>query len=124
MIDVKQLIDEYCKSLTVREKADYTLVTPLFFHIESDESIVLKFSENEDGIPRITDCGTTIDYLEQREISIEKYREKLNAIKERFFIEEKDGTFFMLIPTRSLQTVGKYVGYFIQAISVIANIDL
>lgn len=124
MIDVKKLIEEYCKNVTVREKENYVLVTPPFFHIENDESIALKFTEAEDGRPVITDCGTTGDYLEGRDINLGKYREKLDAIKERFFIEERDGAFVMAIPTLDYRHAGVYVGYFIQAISVIANIDL
>lgn len=124
MIDVKRLIEEYFNSITVREKGDHTLVTPLFFHIDSDESIFLKFSEAEDGRPIISDCGTTRDYLEISNIDLDDYSEKLNAIKERFFIEEDDGAFTMAIPTRDPKAVGKYVGYFIQAIGIIANIDL
>ena len=124
MIDVKQLIGEYCKNTTVRVKENYILVTPPFFHIENDESIALRFSEAEDGRPIITDCGTTTDYLEIRDINLKNYQEKLDAIKKRFFIEEKDGVFSMAIPSVDLQRVAVYLGYFIQAVCVIANIDL
>lgn len=124
MIDVEKLIEEYGKSITVRDKGDRILVTPPFFHISSDESIVLKFSEAEDGRPIISDCGTTLDYLESMDIDPKKYRERSDAIKERFFIEENDGVLAMTIPSTDLRTVGKYVGYFIQAVCIIANIDL
>lgn len=124
MFEVKQLIEQYHKDVTVKEKDKCTLVTPPFFHIESDESIALKFSQAEDGRPVISDCGTTMDYLEVRGVDIEKYRERLDAVKARFFIEEENGVFRMAIPTNDLQHAEVYVGYFIQALSVIANIDL
>ena len=87
MNDVKELIDGYFKSSTIRERDGYIIVTPHFFHIDSDESIALRFSQLADGRPVITDCGTTKDYLEITDINLKDYREKLDAIKEIFFID-------------------------------------
>ena len=125
MFDVEKLIKEIPESTTIRHRDGCIIVTPHFFHIDSDESIALKFSETEDGRPIVTDCGTTRDYLEIMEINLKKYQDKLNAIKERFFIEEDEyGSFVMNIPTNSIPMARNYIGYFIQAISIIANIDL
>ena len=124
MIDIEQLLDEYSKSIRIRQSGEFIFVTPPFFHVESDESIALRFSQTEDGAPVITDCGTTIDYLDSRGVNIGRYREKLEKIKKRFFLEEEDGAFKMTLPTDSLNYVKRSVGYFIQAISLIANIDL
>ena len=125
MIDVEKLTEEYFKSITIRHRDGCILATPMFFHIGNDESIALKFSETEDGRPIVTDCGTTRDYLEIMEINLKIYQDKLNAIKERFFIEEdENGAFVMVIPTDTLNRVQVFLGYFIQAISIIANIDL
>ena len=124
MLDVRQLIEEYSKSITVRQSGDFVFLTPPFFHPESDESIALRFSQTEDGRPRITDCGTTLDYLELRDINIEKYRDKLENIKKRFFLEEENGAFITTMPTDSLNYVKRALGYFIEAICIIANIDL
>lgn len=124
MINVDELIESIAKFTTVKRSENYVIVTPPFYHIESDESIALKFSETAEGTPVITDCGTTKDYLELTYVSLENYREKLDAIKKRFFIEEAGGIFSMTIPTYDLQTALTYIGYFLQAISIIANIDL
>ena len=124
MIDVKQLVEEYSKSMRIRQEGDVIFLTPPFFHIESDESIALKFSKTEDGLPVISDCGTTVDYLELRDIDIERYRGKLDKIKKRFFLEKENGAFTTTLPTDSMNYVKRAVGYFIQAICVIANIDL
>ena len=126
MFDVKEIVDKFYSSIRIRERDGYTIVTPHFFHIDSDESIALRFSETEDGRPVITDCGTTRDYLELSYINIgdSKYKAKLDAIKERFFVEYDDGAFVMTIPTTSPLMVLNHIGYFIQAISIIANIDL
>lgn len=124
MIDIEKLLEGYVDDITVRRREGYVIIALPFYHLESDESIALKFSETEDGRPIVTDCGTTIDYLELRDINLKDYREKLDAIKERFFLEEKDGAFIMTMPTNSDIMVRNHLGYFIQAISVIANIDL
>lgn len=124
MTDIKKLIADYSDSIRIRQNGEFIFVTPPFFHIKSDESIALRFSQTEDGRPIITDCGTTKDYLDMIDIDIENYREKLNTIKQRFFIEEENGAFKMTMPTDSLNSVKAHLGYFIQAISIIANIDL
>ena len=126
MFDVEELVKKFCDSIRIRESSsgEYTFVTPHFFHIESDESIALRFSQTEDGRPVVTDCGTTRDYLELMYINLSDYKEKLQKIKERFFIEEDDGAFVMTIPTTSYLQVLNHVGYFIQGITMIANIDL
>lgn len=124
MIDIAELLDQYRKDITVRNNGGAVFIALPFYHIDSDESIALRFSETEDGRPVISDCGTTMDYLELKDIRIKDYREKLDAIKERFFIEENNGAFVMTMPTNSLVYVQNHLGYFIQAISIIANIDL
>lgn len=124
MLDVKALTEQFFKSVTIRERDDAVFVTPHFFHLDSDESIALRFTETPDGRPIVTDCGTTRDYLELMDIDLNDHRDKLNAIKERFFIEYDDGAVTMTIPTDNPPTVMSYLGYFIQAISIIANIDL
>lgn len=124
MIDIEELLDEYRRSTTVRYGSSGVFVTPPFYHINNDESIALRFSEAEDGRPVISDCGTTMDRLELMDVRLKDHRERLNAIKERFCIEEKDGAFFMKVPTTSLEHVIMHIGYFLQAITLIANIDL
>lgn len=124
MIDITEFLDQYRNSITVRYGNGCVFVALPFFHVGSDESIALRFSQTDDGRPIITDCGTTKDHLELMDIKLETYREKLNAIKERFGIEENNGAFIMEMPTNSLNFVEMSIGYFIQAISIIANIDL
>lgn len=124
MLDIEQLIEQFGKDITVRHENGAVFVTPSFYHVDSDESIALRFTQTTDGRPVITDCGTTTDYLRLRDINLENYREKLDAIKERFWIGEENGAFVMELPTDSLPFVTIHLGYFIQAICVIANIDL
>ena len=124
MLDIEELLDNYRADISVRFGKSGVFVAPPFYHVDSNESIALRFSETEDGRPVISDCGTTKDYLELRDIRLADYREKLNAIGERFFIEERDGAFIMEMPTNSPLFVQTHLGYFLQAICVIANIDL
>ncbi len=123
MIDVEKLLEQY-QNYKVRRGRSGIFVTVPFFLAGSDESIALRFSEAEDGRPVITDCGTTIDYLLSRDINVEKYRPKLNAIMQRFGLRQEDGAFVMTVPTTTLNFVKDELDSFIQAISVIANIDL
>lgn len=124
MIDVEKLLDEYREDITIRYQNDNVFIALPFYHLNSDESIALRLYETEDGRPIITDCGTTRDYTDLMDIRLKDYREKLDKIKKRFFLEEENGAFVMTMPTNSLVSVQNHLGYFIQAISIIANIDL
>ena len=124
MINITEFLDRYRADISVRYGNGCVFIALPFYHVGSNESIALRFSETKDGRPVITDCGTTKDHLELTDIQIENYREKLNAIKERFYIEEDNGAFIMEMPTDSIEYVKMHLGYFIQAISIIANIDL
>lgn len=124
MIDIENLLDRYREEITVRSGNSGVFIALPFYHLNSNDSIALKFSETKEGRPVITDCGTTRDYLELMDINLKDYREKLNAIKKRFWLEEENGAFIMTVPTNSLPYVFNHIGYFIQAISIIANIDL
>jgi len=99
MLDIQDVIDKYTSSISIRKDGDFVFVTPSFYHIDSDESIALRFSQTPDGRPIISDCGTTRDYLELRCITLNRYNEKLEAIKERFYLVEEDGAFIMEMPT-------------------------
>lgn len=125
MFDVEQLFEQLCNSVSMRRGSNGAVYVALpMYHLDDNDSIALRFTQTEDGRPIVTDCGTTMDHLELMDVNIKNYREKLNAIMKRFGIEEQDGAFVMKMPTSSLNFVAMNLGFFIQAISIIANIDL
>ena len=121
--NIKQILEDYKAKMRLREEGDEAyLMLPFFQRYETD-SIMLKFyTEGEDLY--LSDCGCTVDYLFGRNINIEDYRDSLERIKKRFFLSERNGNeFIMCFPSDSTLSVEMFVGFFIQAVSVIGNID-
>ena len=124
MIDVERLLDLYRKNTTVNCGDGCIFITPPFFHTKSDDSITIKVSESDGGLPVFSDCHTTIDYLEERDIYISDHDKRLQKIIRRFGLTMDKNVFRLQVPSTDDTYVELYLGYFIQALSVIANIDL
>ena len=124
MIDIERTLDLYRKDTTVRYGNGCTFISLPFFHTKSDDSIVIKVSENADGLPVFSDCRTTVEYLEERDVELADYSERLEKITRRFGLIRDENVFRMTVPSADDIYVELYLGYFIQALSIIANIDL
>ena len=122
-INLKQILEDYKGKMQLREDGDEVyLILPFFQRYETD-SIMLKFYAKGDDL-YISDCGCTVEYLFGRYVNVEDYRDSLERIKKRFFLSERNGNeFIMRFPSDSVISVEMFVGFFIQAISIIGNID-
>ena len=123
-MDITKIIEDYKNRTELRKEGNaYYLVFP-FFQRYSTDSVRIKFFEENDSL-FVSDCGDTIEYLYNRYINIEDYREKLDAIKERFYLTETDNHEFVLeFPSNQIISIEIFFGFFIQALSNIANIDI
>lgn len=84
----------------------------------------LKFYKAEDCLYLSDDCST-VEHLENRYVDIEAHRERVERIKKRFYLTEKEGHEFVLeFPSDSYPSIEMFVGFFLQAISLIGNLDL
>lgn len=124
MIDIEKILDRYRESTTVTQGNNCLFVIPPFFHTKSDDGIMIKISENEQGLPVFSDCHTTEDYLELRDVELADYGERLENVIRRFGLVHDGNVFRMTVPSLDDVYVELYLGYFIQALSIIANIDL
>lgn len=124
MINIEKFLDEYRDNIIVNYYNDDVFIALPFFHTKSDESIMIKISENENGLPVFSDCHTTEDYLELRNVELTNYSERLEKIIKRFGLVHDENVFRMIVPTIDDFYIKIYFGYFIQALSIIANIDL
>ena len=124
MIDVERILDLYRKNTTVKCGDSGIFIALPFFHTKSDESILIKVYENEDGLPVFSDCHTTVDYLELRGVSLTDYGKRLENVIRRFGLVHDKDVFRMTVPSLEDIYIELYLGYFIQALSIIANIDL
>ena len=124
MIDIERILDLYRKDTTIKHGNGCIFISLPFFHTKSDDGVAIKVSENADGLPVFSDCRTTVEYLEERGVELEDHSERLEKIIRRFGLVQDESVFRMTVPSPDDFYVELYLGYFIQAISIIANIDL
>ena len=124
MINFEKILDQYRSNTRISRGNDCIFITLPFYHTKSDESIAIKVTETENGLPVFSDCHTTEDYLELRDVELSEYSERLEKIIKRFGLVHDGNVFRMKVPSNDEIYIELYLGYFIQALSVIANIDL
>ncbi len=122
-IDVNKILEDFKSRMKISGEGESYLVMPFFHRYESD-SIPLCFFEENDCL-YITDCGSTFEHLQNRYVDPEQYREAIERTKKRFYVKEReDRALYLEYPSDSYLSVEMFTGYFLQAISIIGNIDL
>lgn len=124
MLDVNEFLDNYRKSTWVQLRETGCFVAPPFFFCGHDESIAIRFSESEKGYLIFSDCHVTLDYLEIEGIDINLYQDKLEKILKRFHMIQDGNVFRMFLESSDFNYIRRCLGYFVQALCLIANIDL
>ncbi len=124
MIDISEILKNYKDNISYREfNGSYIVAIPFFFPNCSD-SIAIKISFDEFERPILSDCHTTFDYLDEMDIDINKCKEKLDKIMYKYNLEIEERTVKLAVPTTQPYYLTKYLGFFTQALSLIANIDI
>ena len=123
-MNVEEFLDMYRKHMITKEGEDFAIIGLPFFHLGHPDGIALRFNYQH-GQLSISDCHTTIDYLEDNDIDLDDYQDKLAAIMRRFNVF-LDGNVFRKIIYDADNHINLCtgIGYFIEAISLIAHIDL
>ena len=124
MIDIENFLDLYRKDTTVKYGNNCIFIALPFFYPKTDESISIKITENDDGLLVLSDCHTAEDYLELRDVELTDYSERLQKIIRQYSLIHDGNVFRMTVPCLDKIYIEIYLGYFIQAITLIANIDL
>lgn len=124
MIDIKEIFKNYYDNISYREfNGAYIIAIPFFFP-NSMNSIAIKISFDELERPILSDCHTTLDYLDEMDIDINEYQPKLKKIMNRYDLKIEDRAFTLAVPTTQSYYLTKYLGFFIQSLSLIANINI
>ena len=124
MIDIEKFLDIYRKDTTVKYGNNCIFIALPFFYPKTDDSISIKITENEDGLLVLSDCHGTEDYLELRGVELTDYSERLQNIIRQYGLIHDGNVFRMTVPCLDNIYIQIYLGFFIQAMSLIANIDL
>lgn len=124
MIDINEILKNYNDNISYREfNGSYIIAIPFFF-LNSRNSIAIKIAFDDFKRPILSDCHTTLDYLEENDVNINDYKEKLEKIIYKYDLQIEEREFKLAVPTTQPYYLTKYLGYFIQSISLIANINI
>lgn len=121
MTDIRKILETYGR---IEERNGSFFIINSFFFLGSDESVSLRINETEDGSFILSDCGSTMDYLEIEDINIADYEESLRAILNRYNITFDSGVFQKVTGSNTEFSLKLSLGYFIQGLTLIANIDM
>lgn len=124
MTDINEILKNYQDNISYREFDGSYIVAVPFFFLGTSDSIAIKISFDEFERPILSDCHTTLDYLEEMDVDIDKYKQKLEKIVHKYSLEIEDRSFKLAVPTTQPYYLTKYLGFFVQALSLIANIDI
>ncbi len=123
-MNIKRIINDFIERISLREGDEETFLIMPIFHRYENYSITLKFYMEGEYL-YISDCGSTFEYLDNRYLYPEDYREIIEKVKKRFFIKEKEkGELFLEFPSDQIISIEMFMWFFLQGISIIANVDL
>ena len=123
-MDYQEFRDGYYNMVKITEHKDDFIIALPTFHPFTSDCLQIRFITLPDGRVKLTDCGTTLEYLEEVYLTLTPYKEKVNRILERFNCKFEEGVLLCELPTGSASQVRSWVGNFIEAIALIANIDI
>lgn len=121
-MNIEEFLKMYKSRMIIKEGEDYAIVGLPFFHLGHPDGIALRFSY-KNGELTVSDCRTTTEYLYANNIDLDDYPDKLSSIMRKFGIF-LDGDVFRKIIHNPDNQLFREIGYFIEAISLIAHIDI
>lgn len=107
--------------MILKESDDWAIFGLPVFHLGHPDGIAIRLAR-KNGELTVSDCRTTTDYLYADNIDLDDYRDKLERIMNKFDVT-RDGEVFRKIIHNHVDPF-REIGYFMEAISLIANIDL
>ena len=123
-MDYQEFLAAYKNMMKITEHKDNFIIALPSFHPFTSDCLQIRFITLPDGRVKLTDCGTTLEYLEEMYLTLTPYKEKLDRILERFACKFEDGVLVCELPTGAGSQVRSWVGSFIEAIALLANIDI
>lgn len=118
------LFKDYVDSFLVKDQGDFMTVAPPIFFNGSSDSIAVRIARNEEGGYDISDCHTVQDYWDEYLGDTDKYSDRIETICQRFDLYRGDrGAFCTRTYGDNPVRVERHIGYFIQAIMLLGNID-
>ncbi len=125
-MNIRKILDEYTPRTVIAraENNDTFIGLPFFHRYKRDEGILIRITETAENEIVLSDGHTTLDYSEEQNVDIRDYPEKADSILTRFGMT-LDGNVLRLKFRHNDDTdITRHINYFIQSITLVANIDL
>ncbi len=124
-MDIAKIVDVFKEQLVITKSGKDTFIGPYFFHyFKREEGILIRITEISEEEIILSDGHTTTDYLEERDIDLTLYSKQVEKILQRFKMVLDGGVLKMRCHYNDYRDIARYLGYFVQGITLIANIDL
>lgn len=120
-MNITEFLNEYAKSITIKEVNDgYDLTLP--FRLFNDESVItLHIKENQGGYFDIDDKGNTLRYLNNFDVNLQDYKDRVEIICQLFSLKIEDNLVKGVIGYGNNQLF-KQLNNFLQGISHLSTV--
>lgn len=123
MFSINEILEKYILRVSkVRE--DTYIINPDIYLDGYNESLAFLIQNISDECIRISDCHVVWDYLEINGIDPLRYKEKIDKILKRTGVCLDENTFYIEQEYTSIDQIHSMINSLLQAIFLIANIDL
>ena len=123
MFSINEILEKYILRVSkVRE--DTYIINPDIYLDGYNESLAFLIQNISDECVRISDCHVVWNYLEMNGIEPLKYKEKIDKILKRTGVCLDENTFYIEQEYTSIDQIHSMINSLLQAIFLIANIDL
>lgn len=123
MFSINEILEKYILKVSkVRE--DTYIINPDIYLDGYNESLAFLIQNISDECVRISDCHVVWNYLEMNGIEPLRYKEKIDKILKRTGVCLDENTFYIEQEYTSIDQIHSMINSLLQAIFLIANIDL
>lgn len=123
MFSINEILEKYILRVSkVRE--DTYIINPDIYLDGYNESLAFLIQNISDECVRISDCHVVWNYLEINGIDPLRYKEKIDKILKRTGVCLDENTFYIEQEYTSIDQIHSMINSLLQAIFLIANIDL
>lgn len=123
MFSINEILEKYILRVSkVRE--DTYIINPDIYLDGYNESLAFLIQNISDECVRISDCHVVWNYLEMNGIEPLRYKEKIDKILKRTGVCLDENTFYIEQEYTSIDQIHSMINSLLQAIFLIANIDL
>lgn len=123
MFSINEILEKYILRV-VKVREDTYIINPDIYLDGYNESLAFLIQNISDECVRISDCHVVWDYLEINGIDPLRYKEKIDKILKRTGVCLDENTFYIEQEYTSIDQIHSMMNSLLQAIFLIANIDL